>query len=96
MENINVQYDIREFIENNSTNDIPPYKFEFIPYISEIDSKNTVSNNGQNIENSIPKVTLDTVKNFISNVFKSGFCSLDGISIKFNLSVNDKSFSIIE
>lgn len=71
MENINVQYDIREFIENNSTNDIPPYKFEFIPYISEIDSKNTVSNNGNNIQNSIPKVTLDTVKNFISNVFFS-------------------------
>jgi hypothetical protein len=71
MENINVQYDIREFIENNSTNDIPPYKFEFIPYISEIESKNTSANNGNSIQNSIPKVTLDNVKNFISNVFFS-------------------------
>lgn len=71
MENINVQYDIREFIENNSTNDIPPYKFEFIPYISEIESKSITANNGNNIQNSIPKVTLDTVKNFISNVFFS-------------------------
>lgn len=71
MESINVQYDIREFIESNSTNDIPPYKFEFIPYISEIDSKNIAASNGNNIQNSIPKVTLDTVKNFISNVFFS-------------------------
>ncbi len=71
MESINVKFDLREFIENNSTNNIPPYKFEFIPYLSEIDSKSVISNNGNNLPNSIPKVTLDTVKNFISNVFFS-------------------------
>jgi len=78
MEGINIQHDIKEFIENNSTNDIPPYKFEFIPYVSEIDSKKNDSiinningngNNGQNLQNIIPKNTLDNVKDFISNVF---------------------------
>ncbi len=36
MELINSQTDIREFIEVNDTNCLPPYKFEFIPYISDI------------------------------------------------------------
>jgi len=82
MENINVQYDIREFIENNSTNDLPPYKYEFIPYISEIDSKNTLTSNSNNSQNYIPKVTLESVKNFISNVFFSSLPENNEVSIK--------------
>lgn len=62
MENINVQSDIRQFIESNATNSLPPYKFEFIPYMSEIDSKVSESNN-------YPKEVISNVKNFISNVF---------------------------
>lgn len=81
MEGINVQYDIREFIETNSTNDIPPYKFEFIPYVSEIESKNIVANNGNINQNNIPKVTLDTVKNFISNVFFSSIPENNNVKI---------------
>ncbi len=85
MENINTQYDIREFIENNSTNDIPPYKFEFIPYISEIDTKSTVGTNGNNNQNSIPKVTLDNVKNFISNVFFSSIPENENVIYLYEL-----------
>lgn len=84
MENINIQQDIREFIENNSTNDIPPHKFEFIPYISEIESKNSFINNGQNVEPTIPKITLDTVKNFISNVFFSTIPENKEVYIKYH------------
>ena len=41
MELINSQADIREFIELNDTNCLPPYKFEFIPYISDINEGNS-------------------------------------------------------
>jgi hypothetical protein len=37
---------------------LPPYKFEFIPYTSEIKNNST-----------LPKDMLSNVKNFISNVF---------------------------
>lgn len=60
METINIQSDIRNFIEKNATNALPPYKFEFIPYMSE----ETI------IENkSYPKDVVDKVKSFMSNVF---------------------------
>ena len=39
MELINPQADVREFIEFNDTNCLPPYKFEFIPYVSDISEK---------------------------------------------------------
>jgi septal ring factor EnvC (AmiA/AmiB activator) len=63
MEGINAQADIRSFIERNATNSLPPYKFEFIPYASEIDSRVNVESN------KYPKEVLSNVKNFISNVF---------------------------
>lgn len=63
MESINVQADIRSFIEKNSTNSLPPSKFEFIPYMTDIDSRANVENN------KYPKEVLENVKNFISNVF---------------------------
>jgi hypothetical protein len=63
MEAVNVQADIRNFIETNATNSLPPYKFDFIPYVSELEAKNSTE-----ITN-LPKETLTNVKNFISNVF---------------------------
>ncbi len=63
MESINVQADIRRFIESNATNSLPPYKFEFIPYLSEIDSRINLETN------KYPKELLTNVKSFISNVF---------------------------
>jgi hypothetical protein len=89
IDGINIQHDIKEFIENNSSNDIPPYKFEFIPYVSEIDSKrndnlinNVDSNGGQNLQNVIPKNTLDNVKAFITNVFFNSIPENNQVKIK--------------
>ena len=61
MEDINIKKDVLSFINSNTTNDIPPYKFEFIPYISEYDLKKTSTNDS----------TISTVRTFISNVFYS-------------------------
>ena len=44
MESIDSKADIRDFIEKNATKGLPPYKFEFIPYISEIFTKNNENN----------------------------------------------------
>jgi hypothetical protein len=59
MESINVNADIKTFIQSNSSNSLPPYKFEFIPYSPEID----------NIHKEYPIDVVNSVKNFISNVF---------------------------
>jgi hypothetical protein len=84
METINVQADIRGFIEKNTTNCLPPYKFEFIPYQSEIDSQSNLESN------KYPKEVLLNLKSFISNVFYTeapeSEVSLKFISfIQFNL-----------
>ena len=36
---INSNTDIKDFIEKNSTNMYPPYKFEFVPYSSDVQTK---------------------------------------------------------
>jgi hypothetical protein len=50
MESIDAHADIREFIEKNSTRGGLPYKFEFIPYTSEVFLKNN--------DNSIPTCNI--------------------------------------
>jgi hypothetical protein len=40
IDSINTNADIKEFIEKNSTNTLPPYKFEFIPYTSDVSVRN--------------------------------------------------------
>jgi hypothetical protein len=60
MESINVNADIKQFITNNSSNSLPPYKFEFIPYSIEI---------GSDMKDNYPLEIINNVKNFISNVF---------------------------
>jgi hypothetical protein len=39
IELVNTNFDIKDFIEKNSTNIFPPYKFEFIPYTSDCQTK---------------------------------------------------------
>lgn len=75
MENINIQHDIKEFMENNKTNDVPPYKFEFIPYISDIDDlskkenlENDLNNNNNDSLNN-SNISINSVKSFFNNVF---------------------------
>ena len=57
MENIDIIKDISNYIYNNSTNAIPPFKYDYIPYISEL-----------NINNSFNNIMKD-VNTFIENIF---------------------------
>ena len=58
---IDINKDIKNFIEQNSTNDIIPFKYEFIPYTSNIGKKY------KNLSNMIIK----DIKNFISTIFNN-------------------------
>lgn len=42
-EQVDPGHDIKAFIEGNQTNFLPPYKFEFMPYISQLDNSNLSS-----------------------------------------------------
>ena len=58
---IDINKDIKIFIHQNSTNDIIPFKYEFIPYTSNIGKKY------KNLSNNIIK----DIKNFISTIFNN-------------------------
>ena len=64
MENINILSDIRNFIDKNSNSALPPYKFEFVPYVSELENKLNTE-----YQMKIPKEIQASVKEFITNVF---------------------------
>lgn len=40
VETVNTNADIKDFIEKNATNLLPPYKFEFVPYTSDVQTRN--------------------------------------------------------
>ena len=63
MENINIIKDLNEFIYKNTTKDIPPFKHDYIPYLSEI--------NKNKMNSKIDKNVLDNINNFIENNFAS-------------------------
>ena len=63
MENINIIKDINEFIYINTTKDIPPFKHDYIPYLSELNK------NKMNLK--IDKNILNDINNFIENNFTS-------------------------
>ena len=60
MENININKDISNYIYKNSTGAIPPFKYDYIPYLSDLNK-----NNNFNIDKNIIK----DVNNFIGNIF---------------------------
>ena len=63
MENINIIKDLNEFIYKNTTKDIPPFKHDYIPYLSELNK------NKMNLK--IDKNILNDINNFIENNFTS-------------------------
>ena len=63
MENINVIKDISLFIHKNTSQEIPPFKYDYIPYLSDLNK----SKNNSNIDKGI----IDEINNFISNNFTS-------------------------
>ena len=58
---IDINKDIKFFISQNSTNDIIPFKYEFIPYTSNL---------GKKYKN-IPNSTIKDIKNFITTIFNN-------------------------
>ena len=63
MENINIIKDISLFIHKNTSKEIPPFKYDYIPYLSDLSK----SKNNSNIDKGI----IDEINNFISNNFTS-------------------------
>ena len=63
MENINIIKDISLFIHKNTSKEIPPFKYDYIPYLSDLNKNKNNSN--------IDKGIIDEINNFISNNFTS-------------------------
>ena len=63
MENINIIKDISEFIHKNTSKDIPPFKFDYIPYLSDLNK----NGGGEKIDKEI----ISEINNFIENNFTS-------------------------
>ena len=61
MENIDILKDIKKFINKNETKDIPPFKIDYIPYLSELNKIKTGSK--------IDKDMINEINNFIENNF---------------------------
>ena len=61
MENIDVLKDIKNFINKNETKDIPPFKIDYIPYLSELNKIKTGSK--------IDKDMINEINIFIENNF---------------------------
>lgn len=64
IETINTQADIKDFIEKNATNLPPPYKFEFIPYTCDVQTKSYE-------QTPYPIEIINNVKKFIAKTFFS-------------------------
>ena len=61
MESINIRKDVKNFINKNATNALPPYKFEFMPFVSDFDANpNSYANSDINL-NIIPKEIVSNV-----------------------------------
>ena len=67
IDKINIINDINIFINNNSTNDLPPYPIEYIPYIEKNEQITNEKNN--NLKNDKLKEINDKVKNNLEKLF---------------------------
>ena len=61
LEEIDINNDISIYIKNNRTNDVPPFKFDYVPYISNLDKQ---SINDENLKKIHMKVKEDIQKLF--------------------------------
>ena len=80
MENIDIRKDIYDYINQNSTNAIPPDKYTYLPYVCEVGIKNNVY---------LQKDIINEVKAFINNSFNIK-------NIKEVMSIKTKNFINIE
>ena len=66
MESININKDISNYLNINSSDEIPNFKYDYIPYLSELNINNS-HNKNKNIN--IDKDIIKDVNNFIENIF---------------------------
>ena len=95
LESINIRNDIQKFINNNKKDTIPPKKFEYVPYISKLNTNNEAK--GKTNPQNIPPEIIKEVNNFISSVFPSERLNeIKFLKIKENVDVEqivDKIFN---
>ena len=95
LESINLRNDIQKFINNNKKDTIPPKKFEYVPYISKLNTNNEAK--GKTNPQNIPPEIIKEVNNFISSVFPSERLNeIKFLKIKENVDVEqivDKIFN---
>ena len=95
LESINIRNDIQKFINNNKKDTIPPKKFEYVPYISKLNTNNETK--GKANPQNIPPEIIKEVNNFISSVFPSERLNeIKFLKIKENVDVEqivDKIFN---
>ena len=80
---ININKDIKDFIENNATNDLIPFKYEFIPYSSNYGKKYKAVLN--------TKIVKD-VSDFITTIFNND-TQMQNIQIKNKNSIDSKKLA---
>jgi hypothetical protein len=61
LDEIDINNDISLYIKNNRTNEIPPFKFDYVPYISNLDKH---SINDENLKNIYKKVKEEIKSRF--------------------------------
>ena len=95
LESINLRNDIQKFINNNKKDTIPPKKFEYVPYISKLNTNNEAK--GKTNPQNIPPEIIKEVNNCISSVFPSERLNeIKFLKIKENVDVEqivDKIFN---
>jgi len=93
LESINIRNDIQKFINNNKKETIPPKKFEYVPYISKLNTNNETK--GKANPQNIPPEIIKEVNNFISNVFPSERLNeIKFLKIKENVDVEQIVYKI--
>ena len=63
LEKIDINNDIQLYIKNNKTNGIPPFKFDYVPYICNLD-RQTIFNDDENIKKINTKIKEEMKKIF--------------------------------
>ncbi len=63
LEQIDVYNDIQLYIKNNKTNGIPPYKFDYVPYLCNLD-KQTINTDNENLKKINLKIKEEIKKLF--------------------------------
>ena len=93
LESINIRNDIQKFINNNKKETIPPKKFEYVPYISKLNTNNETK--GEANPQNIPPEIIKEVNNFISSVFPSERLNeIKFLKIKENVDVEQIVYKI--